>query len=176
MTKWVIKYQDTDVDVERTVAELAALIKRYGGSRFEQQWRKDGGVGGVRLAVRRESLSELPVSLAAKTAEIERTMRDAGLWKSYTPEARAQKLETQAHRIAWRHLKDLSEQLLLAVSLGLKTLPEAFLADVEVYDRQRGELVRMAEFLERRASSGPEGLELLAAEENRRAIPLPSGR
>lgn len=59
-------------------------------------------------------------------------MLEAGLWKSYSPSARAGKLEKQSQRIAWRHLKDLTERLLLAVSPGLKTLPEAFLADVEM--------------------------------------------
>lgn len=175
MAKQAIKYQDTTVDVEKTVGELSALIKKYGGSRFETAWTEDGGVGGVRFAVRHETLGELPVSLTAKTAQIRRIMRDAGLWKTYPLAERQRKLETQAQRIAWRHIKDLTEQLLLAVSLGLKTLPEAFLADVEILDAQTGETVRMGEFLERRASSGPGGLELDAGETARGAIPLPAG-
>lgn len=175
MATQVIKYQGTKVDVEKTVGELSALIKKYGGSRFEQQWTESGGVGGVRFAVRHETLGELPVNLTANTGQIRRIMADAGLWKSYAPDARSEKLETQSQRIAWRHLKDLTEQLLLAVSIGLKTLPEAFLADVELYDRERGELVRMAEYLERRASAGPDGLEIAAGETARGVIPLPAG-
>ena len=175
MPTQVIKYRDTKVDAERTVAELGALIKRYGGSRFEQSWTPGGGVGGVRFAVRHETLGDLPVSLVARTDRIRRIMRDAGLWKSYAPDDREEKLAVQSERIAWRHIKDLTEQLLLAVQLGLRTLPEAFLADVELYDRERGELVRMGEFLERRASSGPDGLELTTAVEDRRAIALPAG-
>lgn len=160
--------------VEKTVAELSALIKKYGGSRFEQQWDQDGGVGGVRFAIRHESLGELPVSLTARTAQIRRILLDAGLWKTYSRSDRDRKVETQAQRIAWRHLKDLTEQLLLAVSLGLRTLPEAFLADVEILDEATGETVRMAEYLERRASVGPSGLEIAAAEDGHDAIPLPA--
>ncbi len=55
MAKSVIKYQDTTVAVERTVAELSALIKKYGGSRFEQQWTPDGGVSGVRRGLARDA-------------------------------------------------------------------------------------------------------------------------
>lgn len=173
MATQVIKYQDTKVEVEKTVSELAVLIKRYGGSRFEQAWTPSGGVEGVRFAIRHETLGELPVNLTAKTAQIRRIMKEAGLWKTYPKAERERKLETQAQRIAWRHLKDLTEQLLLAVSLGLKTLPEAFLADVEMLDAQTGETVRMGEFLERRASVGPGGLEIEAASPAR-AIPLPA--
>ncbi len=178
MATQVIKYQDTKVDVEKTVSELSSLIKRYGGSRFEQSWTEDGGVGGVRFAVRHETLGELPVSLTAKTAQIKRILLDEGIWKTYPPKEREERIEKQAQRIAWRHLKDLTEQLLLAVSLGLKTLPEAFLADVEMLDHATGETVRMGEYLERRASSGPGGLELLeaAGSSSRHAIPLPAGR
>ena len=178
MPTQVIKYRDTKVDAERTVAELGALIKRYGGSRFEQSWEPDGCVGGVRFAVRHETLGELPVSLTARTEQIRRIMLDAGLWKSYSPADRERKITVQSERVAWRHIKDTTEQLLLAVQLGLRTLPEAFMADVELYDRERGELVRMGEYLERRASAGPDGLELTttaAAAEDRRAIALPAG-
>ncbi len=180
MATQVIKYQDTKVEVEKTVSELAALIKRYGGSRFEQAWTPSGGVEGVRFAIRHETLGELPVNLTAKTAQIRRIMEEAGLWKTYPKAEREEKLETQAQRIqaqriAWRHLKDLTEQLLLAVSLGLKTLPEAFLADVEMLDQATGETLRMGEFLERHASLGPGGLEIDAANSSGSgAIPLPA--
>jgi NADH:ubiquinone oxidoreductase subunit D len=93
LAKSVIKYQDTTVAVERTVAELSALIKKYGGSRFEQQWTPDGGVSGVRRGPAREMLGELTVSLTARMAEIRRIMFEAGLWKSYTPHDRERKID-----------------------------------------------------------------------------------
>jgi hypothetical protein len=169
----VIKYQDTTVEVEQTLGELAALIRRYGDARFEQSWDEDGRMGSVRFAVRHDTLGELPVLLTARTARIEAIMREAGLWKSYEEEAREERLSTQTHRIAWRHLKDLTEQLLLAVSLGLKTLPEAFLADVEVLDPAAGETLTMARFLDRHASAGSRGLELESGPPRRGPIALP---
>ena len=177
MVKQIVKYESTEVNVEKTLAGLAGLIRRYGGRRFEQIWDVAGNAVAVRFSIDHPTLGELPVHLPARTAKIVRILDEAGKWRSYAEDERERKIAEQAHRIAWRHISDLTEQLLLAVQLDIKTLPEAFMADVEVYDRERGEVVRMAEYLERRASSGPEGLELTAAEATsdvtRRAIPLP---
>lgn len=96
---------------------------------------------------------------------------DAGLWKSYPKTERENKIAEQAEKISWRHIKDLTEQLLLAVQLDIRSLPEAFLADVEIVDPELGESVRMADYLESRASTGPEGLML--DEPTPGAIPMP---
>ncbi len=74
MARNIIKYQDIEVPVEKTISDLSALIKRYGGTRFEQSWSESGAVRGVRFAVRHESLGELPVNLMARTEQIERIM------------------------------------------------------------------------------------------------------
>ena len=177
MAKQIVKYESTEVAVEKTLGELAGLIRCYGGRRFEQIWDPTGNAVAVRFSIEHPSLGELPVHLPARTAKIRQILLEAGKWRSYSEKERERKITEQSHRIAWRHISDLTEQLLLAVALDVKTLSEAFMADVEVYDRERGEVVRMAEYLERRASSGPEGLELTAAEAasdvTRRAIPLP---
>lgn len=166
-----IKYQETRVDVEKTLSELTALIKRYGGVRFEQNWTPEGRITDVRFAIHHDSLGELPVRLVARTTRIQQILLDAGLWKSYPAKEREKKIADQAERVAWRHIKDLTEQLLLAVQLDIRSLAEAFLADVEIADPQLGEPVRMAEYLENRASTGPEGLML--DEPTPGAIPMP---
>ncbi len=155
----IVKYESTEVAVEKTLAGLAKLIRGYGGRRFEQIWDPAGrAVAGravaVRFAVDHPSLGELPVHMPARTVKIRRILLDGGKWRSYPEGEREEKVAEQAERIAWRHISDLTEQLLLAVRLDLKTLHEAFMADVEVYDRRTGNLVRMAEFLERRARTG----------------------
>ena len=175
MARQTVKYESTEVAVEKTLAGLAGLIRRYGGRRFEQIWDAAGNAVAVRFALDHPSLGELPVHVPARTARIGRILDEAGKWRSYPEAERAEKIAQQAHRIAWRHIADLTEQLLLAVQLDIKTLPEAFMADVEVYDRETGETVRMAEYLESRARIGASGLELEAAE-NRGAIPLPAGK
>lgn len=170
-----IKYQSTSVPVEKTLAELAALIKNYGGARFEQHWASDGLVSGVRFAIRHDELGELPVNLTARTARIRSILHEAGLWKSYPPARRERMISEQSERVVWRHLKDLTEQLLLAVSLDLRSLPEAFMADVEIFDRHTGESMRTAEYLERRGRGAPGGLVLEGTgPEDSSALELPA--
>ncbi len=171
----IVKYESTEVDVSKTLAGLTTLIRNYRGRRFEQRWDASGRVTAVRFSIDHPSLGELPVQIPARTGKIRRILLDAGKWRSYPEAEREKKISEQAERIAWRHIHDLTEQLLLSVQLDLKTLSEAFMADAEVYDRERGDLVRMAEFLERRASAGPDGLELDAGNSSGSgAIPLPA--
>lgn len=166
-----MKYQQTTIPVDKSVAEIAELIRKYGGSRFEQLWDEDGEVQGIRFAIRHESIGELPVSLTARTAEIERVLAEAGYAKGRSADdrtKRAQKIASQSRRIAWRHIKDLTEQLLLAVSLGLRSLPAAFMADIEAFDEESGQTVTMYEFFESRAriEDSGRGVRLQAAGES----------
>ena len=92
--------------------------------------------------------------MTACTGEIERILLSSGYATGRTAEQkreRPKRVAAQARRIGWRHLKDLTEQLLLAVELGLRTLPGAFMADIEAYDGTTGETVTMYELFERRA-------------------------
>ena len=154
-----IKYEKTEVDAEKSVSEIARLVWRYGGSRFETLWDEAGDITGIRFAIRAEGLAhsgleELPVSMHARTREIERILTASGYATGRSHEQKRERparIAAQARRIAWRHLKDLTEQLLLAVELGLRSLPAAFMADIEAYDEATGETVTMWELFERRA-------------------------
>lgn len=170
MPQNAIKYQRTEVDPAKTVSELSEIIRRYGGRRFEQSWDRQGNPTEVRFAIDHPDLGELPVRLVAKTQKIRRIFSEEGLWRSYPDDERDERINLQAYRIAWRHIKDLTEQLLMAVALDLQDLHEAFMGSVEIVDTETGELVRMAEFLERRARQGPEGLVLSPG---RRSSPIP---
>jgi hypothetical protein len=155
MSKQVIKYQTTTVDHDTSISEIAALVRRYGGTRFEQQWDKYGRPTGIRFAIQQAELGEIPVKLTAQTDTIHEILHKAGVFgRVYPNAARQERLQEQAARIAWRHMKDLVEQLLLAVQLGLKTLSAAFMSDVEVWDEASGETVTMAEFVGRYAVAG----------------------
>lgn len=166
-----IKYQDTKVDVEKTLSDLTNLIKRYGGTRFEQNWTPDGHVRGVRFAIHHDTLGELPVRMLARTDRIQTILLNAGLWKSYPRQEREKKVKAQAERIAWRHVRDLTEQLLLAVQLDIRSMPEAFLADVEIFDSQLGETVRMSDYLQSRAYTSSEGLVLSSSQHSPIELP-----
>lgn len=178
MSKQAIKYQETDVPAERSVGEVANLIRRYGGTRFEQLWGEDGRILGVRFAIRHPEIGELPVSLTAKYGEIERILWETPYGsRAGSEENRRARIARQAERMAWRHLKDLTEQLLLSVRLGLRSLPAAFMADVEVLDESSGETVTMGELFERRAELSPtgRGVELTATRTPADVRELPSG-
>jgi hypothetical protein len=133
-----IKYETTSIAAEKSAGEIAALVAKYGASRFEQQWNERGELCAIRFALRTE-LGEVPVRMDARTERIMEMLRRP----TWTLAERRQ----QALRIAWRHLKDLTEQLLLAVHLGLKDVGAAFMDSVEVIDPGTGETVTMRELL-----------------------------
>lgn len=137
-----IKYESTSIAPEKSAGEIAQLVARYGASRFEQQWNEQGELCAIRFALRTE-LGEVPVRMEARTERIVELLRRP----TWTLSERRQ----QAHRIAWRHLKDLTEQLLLAVKLGLKDVGAAFMDSVEVVDPQSGDTMTMRDLLARHA-------------------------
>lgn len=158
MAKQAIKYESTSVDPTQSASEVAALVQRYGASRFELRWNAKNELEAIRFALRTE-IGEVPVRIEAHTDRVERLLLEAH------PSWGKPKAREQAYRIAWRHLRDLTEQLLLAVQLGLKDVGAAFMDGVEVWDEERSETVTMAEFLSRRAElvGGERGLRLLPA-------------
>lgn len=163
-----IKYQSTDINPAKSVSQIGELVRRYGGSRFEQLWSEEGEITGIRFSIRHKQIGELPVYMTARTGEIERILTASGyaVGRSFEQqEERPRKVAAQARRISWRHLKDLTEQLLLAVELGLRSLPSAFMSDVEVWDETRNETVTMYELFERRAqiANSGRGVELTAS-------------
>lgn len=143
-----IKYQGTTVEATKSAQELCGLVQKYGGTRFEMQW-KDGILTGVRFALKHAKLGEIPVRLEARTQRIEQILSRV-IWA-------ADKRRAQAYRIAWRQLKDFVEQQLLAIETGLFPVHEVFMAQVETRDPVSGELVTMGDLLERHAAIAPGG-------------------
>lgn len=179
MSKQTVKYQSTTVEPPKSVAEITELIRRYGGTRFEQLWGADGRITGVRFAMRHPEIGELPVALTIRTAQVERILAESSYLGSLPGRERAGRIARQAERVAWRHTKDLTEQLLLAVDLGLRSLPAAFMTDIEAWDEETGETVTMYELFERRAEPGASGrgVELTAPRRpTHRAIELPPAK
>lgn len=167
MARQAIKYEATTIDPGKSAAELAQLVQRYGGSRFEMQWGDDGLLTGIRFALRHPKLGEVPVRLAARTDRIAEILAKAKPYKwemRSTREEHAAAQKMQAYRIAWRQLRDFIEQQLLAVETGLFPVHEVFMAQIETRDPVSGDLVTMGELLERHAAISPGGgLRLLPA-------------
>lgn len=156
-----IKYESTKISAVQSAGEIATLVHRYGGTRFEQRWDPHTGeLFGIRFAIQVEEQGEVPVRLTARTETIEEILRDARGPRSSTTDA---EIRAKAQRIAWRQLKDFVEQALLAVETGLFDLAAAFMAHVEVWDEEHDETVTMAELVSRRASlqPGDRGIRLL---------------
>lgn len=60
-----IKYQSTDIDPAKSVSQLGELVRKYGGSRFEQLWGDEGEITGIRFSIRHKEIGELPVYMTA---------------------------------------------------------------------------------------------------------------
>lgn len=181
MAKQAIKYQTTTIDAAKSASEIGALVQKYGGSRFEMRWGTFGNLTGIRFAIRAEGIGEVPVRLEAQTERIEEILTKArkGQNRYWRPsEADLQKIREQAHRIAWRQLRDFVEQALLAVETGLFNIGAAFMAHIEVHDDARGDRVTMSEFLLRRATMQSEGdaLRIMPAGEAPTVRSLPPAR
>ena len=147
-----IKYQSTTIVPSLTATQIAELVRQYGGTRFEIKWDREGELEGIRFSIRSSGVGELPVILTAPINTILDILEAAEGPRSTKTR---RDLEPLARRIAWRHMKDLSEQLLLSVHLGLQTLASAFMASIEVWDEEKQETVPMAEMFARKAQLAP---------------------
>lgn len=157
------KYETTKIDPGKSAAEIAALVQKYGGARFEMRWGEDGRLTGIRFAIRMEGVGVVPVRLVARIENVRDLLRKRNPYTSRMTRSRAQweeETDGQAYRIAWRQLRDICEQLLFGVETGLFTFAEAFMAHVEMWDEEAGETVTMGELISRRAqvTSGERGL------------------
>ena len=145
----LIKYENTKVDADKSAAELMALVQKYGGTRFEMQWEA-GVLVGVRFAIAHKDLGEIPVRMSARTDEVRKFFSKNRPYSHHMRKTKAaynEAQEVQAYRIAWRHLKDLCEQMLLAAELGIIEIHEAFMWAVEVEDPATGRVSTFGEFV-----------------------------
>jgi hypothetical protein len=158
MATQAIKYESTKIDATQSASEVAGLVQKYGGSRFELRWNDRNELEAIRFALRTE-MGEIPIRIAAHTDGVQDRLSKAH------PSWGRDQLRSQALRIAWRHIRDLTEQLLLSVDLGLKDVAAAFMDGVEVWDDEAQETITMAELIHRRAElvGSDRGLRLLPA-------------
>ena len=132
MARQTIKYARTTVEPDQSAQEITALCRRYSNAkRVEMIWGDDGTLTSIRFTMSTPE-GEVPVLLRAASETIYRI-----LVKRRSPRATKSLAEVrkQAERIAWRHLKDWTEQTLLAAYLGIhKTATIAFMAHLETRD------------------------------------------
>jgi len=150
-TRSITSFTSTRISSEVSVHQICELVSRCGGTRFELRWG-EGRQGtrqlvAIRFGIEFDALGEVPVCLRPQTEVIASWLRSTDKWRSMSAHRRERKIESQAYRIAWRHVKLLVEQLLLAVTLGLKTPGAAFMDGVEVEDPRTGDVVTMDRYL-----------------------------
>jgi hypothetical protein len=111
----------TDVPIEKTQAEIEALLKKYGATAFGRGWDEEQGVAVIsfRLAERHLRIVLPPVDLT--TREMNRAADGRQLQER---EKRARR--EQAERSAWRALLLVIKAQLEAVERGIMTLEMAF--------------------------------------------------
>lgn len=171
-----IKYETTTVGAAQSAGEIADLVRRYGGTRFEMRWGTFGELTGVRFAIRDQELGEVPVRLEAATEKIRDILQRSRPFTNRTRGTKQQyevEIREQAYRIAWRQLKDFVEQALLAVETGLFPVGAAFMASIEIWDEAAGETVTMGEFVGRRAALAPGDRGLVIGGDKVRRLPAP---
>ena len=144
-----IKYEHTTVDPDKSATEIQALCRKYGAVRYEVSWNDDDEIQSIRFTMRSRH-GPVPVLLAAPSERIYK------LFRKHRPSGDTRKQRVQAKRIAWRHLKDLTEQTLLSAHLGIQDAAVAFMGSIE---REVGAGVTLGqEMLESAAELGPDGL------------------
>ena len=139
MSRQFIKYQTTEIHPQRSVNEIQRLCEKYGARKFSMSWT-DGEIESVSFVLSTE-YGPLPILLRAPMKGILK------IFQKNQPYGDPERQYKQAQRIAWRHMKDLTEQRLLAAFIGLESPAETFMAQVETEDGSTvGE--RMTEALE----------------------------
>jgi hypothetical protein len=153
-----IKYETTTIAPEDSAAQIGKLVSNYGARQFSQHWAPSGFLEGVTfLLVDHRYGGIVPIRLQAQTDAI------LEILESGRKRPARVDLELQAQRIAWRQLKDLVEQLLLAARTGLFSVVDAFMANV-VIETPDGDSETVGEFFARAEPElGKSGLKLFKA-------------
>ena len=117
-----VRFYSTKVAVEKSVSEVAALLRKYGAQRFEQVWDR-GHTVAIRfnLPVPEADYGHMAIRLEPKVGPLRVALRERH--RIDDPE--------QVERVAWRQLRGILEGILLAVDTGMFSAGEVFLGMAE---------------------------------------------
>lgn len=130
---------DTGVSVASSVAQIQALVQRFGAAEFTTSYDHATGLPtAVAFKVRDPHFTPdtggpqfMPVALRAPCNTVYEMLK-ARRKVSYMTEAQRTKLREQAERVAWRNLHDFVRASLIGVQTGIMSLGEAFMASLVV--------------------------------------------
>lgn len=147
-----MKYRSTEVPVSRSVSKIERMIVEYGAGQFTKTYDGQSITGiSFTLVADRWGIPELPIEISLATDDV----LDR-IWMSYSVTHRnrqgieKEQYREHAEKMAWRQMKDLVEQLLLAFETGIMNPVEMFFGYVVVTDPETGQTRGMGElFLEK---------------------------
>lgn len=152
----VIKYETTELSPEDSAAQIMKLVHKYGGTRFEQWW-DNGSLAGVRFTIATDH-GNVPIRLVAPVGRVADILLEQKPWNTLRRKGEHEYnawIRERAYAIAWRQLRDFVEQTLLAVETGLYDLTAAFMAGIEIWDPDLGEIVTVQELMASRMAQLP---------------------
>jgi hypothetical protein len=153
MHKKGVKYFDTTIKAAISANEIVSMIVEYGGTRTSIDWDEEGNPSGIAFIAPDPKLGLVPIQLRANVDAVHKRLLQLhpySLRRKGTRTEYEKGLRDQAHRIIWRHLKDLIEQQLLAVYIGQFSLTDTFMQGVVVSD-ERGQPVTIGELVASRS-------------------------
>ena len=119
-----VRFYSTSVAPEKSVSEVAAMLRKYGAQRFEQVWEPGTGTTvAIRfnLPVPEADFGHMAIRLEPKVGALRVKLRQAHRIDD----------DEQVERVAWRQLKGILEGILLAVDTGMFSAGEIFLGMAE---------------------------------------------
>jgi len=150
-----VKASTTTVSVEKSQGDVIATLRRYGASGFG--FRTVGQTVEVTFHLPAEGAPDrtvmIPVNVDTVHAKLQamnnrRVERGRHVRRAVSRE--------QAERVAWRVVLDWIEAALLAVSMGVQTVEEAFFAHSVVTTRD-GQTGRLIDYVHSIADASPDG-------------------
>ncbi|MCY3677923.1 MAG: hypothetical protein OXH66_10095 [Gemmatimonadetes bacterium] len=118
-----IKYQTTNISAKRSASQIQALCKQYGARKIEARY-VDNEIESIRFILDTKR-GPIPILVRAPTEPVYQVFR------KNRPAGNRKGQRAQAHRVAWRHMRDLTEQRLLAAKINVEDPAEAFMAHIE---------------------------------------------
>ena len=127
-----VKSWDTKVPAERSSAELASLLQRYGARGFTVSVNYEQGTILVGFTMPRswqvKTDESVDVRLMVSFAEVERRLSGIAAFANRRYSRGSAWQRAQAERVAWRQMILFVESGLNAAAIGIQSIEEAFFA------------------------------------------------
>jgi hypothetical protein len=130
MTAIFVKSADTKVSVEKSQADLLAILRRYGARDFGFDEDPNGKEASVRFRITRDG-RDLPILMRVDVEAVYQAM-----YRGRKAQVRGRNVSAtwrdQSKRTAWRLLVDWIDAACSTTTVGIQSVEEVFLAHVVV--------------------------------------------